>query len=64
MDGDEAVLFFAHPASKGLTYPLRHGQAEEAEAVETPVVIHWGGRQTEARLAFAPQQSLLVQVGR
>jgi hypothetical protein len=64
VDGDEAVLFFAHPASRGLTYPLRYGQAEEAGAVETPVVIHWGGRQTEARLAFAPQQSLLVQVSR
>jgi len=62
VDGDEAILFFAHPASRSLSYPLRPGQAEDAGAVEVTVTIHWAGRRVERRLAFAPRQSLLVYV--
>jgi hypothetical protein len=62
VDGTEAILFFAHPASKRLSYPMRYGQAEETEAADLTVTIHWAGRRVERRLTFPPKQSLLVQM--
>jgi hypothetical protein len=63
-DGGETLFFFAHPDSKGLSYPMRYGQSLRRETVERRVVLNAGGRRVEARLRFEPYRSLLVTVGR
>jgi hypothetical protein len=61
VDGD-LLVFFGHPASRGLTYPMRYGRSAEAGAVEREVVLPWAGRQRSLRLVFRPHQSLLLRV--
>lgn len=63
VDGATAVLFFPHPASSRLRYPLRYGQADEAGKETRDLVLHWQGRDIPLRLEFAPGMSLLVEVG-
>ncbi|MBR9975710.1 MAG: hypothetical protein KFF77_09035 [Bacteroidetes bacterium] len=63
VDGGTVVLFFPHPASAELRYPLRYGQADEAGRESRDLVLHWQGRDIPLRLDFAPGMSLLVEVG-
>jgi len=61
---DDLVLFFGHPRSRGLTYPLRYGQSFSGETVTRDVVLSWSGYEQPVRLEFAPYQSLLLRVSK
>lgn len=61
-DGSSAWLFFAHPASKDLRYPLAYGQADEAKRESRAIRIHWMDRDIPLRLEFAPGASILVEI--
>ena len=60
--GDELLIFFAHPLSKDVRYPLRYGQAFSPGPEVVPVVLHYRGRNVPLQLRFAPNQSLLLRV--
>ena len=55
-----------HPASRGLTYPLKYGQAALAGSVRRDVRFNLGGSTSafELSLQFEPCQSLLLRVSR
>lgn len=59
-DEDEMILFFAHPESKGLKYPLSYGQAREDSVMYRDVILHFFGHSVPYRLSFPPNQSLLL----
>ncbi len=63
---DELLFFFGHPASRGLTYPLKYGQAALAGSVRRDVRFNLGGSTSafELPLQFEPCQSLLLRVSR
>jgi len=61
-DGDDATLFFAHPLSRTLRYPMRYGQSHCQETMVRPVRIRWRGLSREIGLRFEPYQSLLVMI--
>ena len=52
----ELICFFAHPAAKGLNYPMHLGQSEEASAKSVPVRL--GGK--ELVLPFSRNSALLL----
>jgi hypothetical protein len=60
--GDEHLLFFAHPAARGLTYPMRYGQSAEAGATERRVTLNLGNSPTELTLRFPARGSLTYRV--
>jgi len=61
-DGDELVLFFAHPATADIAYPLRYGQGLEYGEEIRDVLLRWNGREIATRLRFPAGQSLLLRV--
>jgi hypothetical protein len=60
VDGDDHVFFFAHPASRGVQYPLRYGQSKEAQG--TSLKLKLLGR--DVTLDFPAYGSLLVRVSK
>ena len=62
VDGEELVLFFAHPRAWDVRYPMSLGQARSLSAATLPVVIHFGGRRHPVTLAFPPGRSVLLRV--
>lgn len=64
MDGEEALLFCAHPLSKTVGYPLRYGQSRCSDTFTLPVAVHWKGKKIPLALRFEPYQSLLVRISR
>ena len=62
MVGDDLVVFFAHPAARGLTYPMVPGQSLAALPVELPVTVQWLGQRVEVRLQFRTAGSLILVV--
>jgi hypothetical protein len=62
---DEYVyFFFAHPAVRQVTYPMRYGQSSLAKTLRRRVTIHIEPVSAEVELRFEPYQSLLLQVSR
>jgi hypothetical protein len=63
---DDLLFFFGHPASRGLTYRMKYGQAALAGSVRRDVRFSLGGSVSafELPLEFAPCQSLLLRVSR
>jgi hypothetical protein len=61
--GDELLIFFAHPLSKSVSYPLRYGQSFCETSSELPVKLNFKGRSVEVTLTFEPCQSLLLRLG-
>jgi hypothetical protein len=62
--GEDLVVFFAHPAARGLTYPMVPGQSLAALPAEVPVTVQWLGRRIDVRLQFGTARSLLLVVSR
>jgi hypothetical protein len=55
-------LFFAHPMTREVRYPLRHGQSRCNERVVRRITIDYEGAAHALDLVFEPYQSLLVRV--
>ena len=63
-DGDELLLFFAHPLARELRYPMGYGQSACDETLKRHVTVRYGTARTRLILRFEPHQSLLVSVRR
>ncbi|MCX6066508.1 MAG: hypothetical protein NT121_12260, partial [Chloroflexi bacterium] len=61
VDGDEHTLFFAHPASQAIRYPMRYGQANEAKAWQQPVQLNINNQTFDLTLSLSAGQSLLFR---
>ena len=61
LDGD-MLFFFAHPAARGLRYPLSYGQSKHEHAMQRDVEIRVQGKRVKLELHFAPYQSILLRV--
>src|SRR5205823_3500803 len=61
-DGDELIVFFAHPATRDVRYPMARGQAGAMEATRRAVRIHAGGRGLAVDLDFGPNQAVLLRI--
>lgn len=62
VDGDEAVLFFAHPLSRALCYPMAYGQADSAAVLDAPLVLSWRGQRRSIDLRFMAGESIAVRM--
>lgn len=57
-----AYLFFAHPKTKELRYPLKYGQSRCQRTIEIPVKVHIFDRSINIKLVFEPYQSVLLKI--
>ena len=58
------TMFFAHPASRAVTYPMWPGQSAAAEPVSCEVIARAFGRETVLVLDFGWNESLIVEIAR
>ena len=58
----ELLIFFAHPLTREVRYPMRYGQSYCDGPVERRVTLHYGGHTRELTLRFEPYQSLMVRM--
>ena len=61
-EGSDLYIFFANPAAKLLTYPLRYGQAFEDKGSQRNITINTTAGSQAKTLNFAPNQSILLKV--
>ena len=63
---DELLFFFGHPATRGLTYPMRYAQSAQAVPTRREVRLNCGGSVSELELVleFERYQSLLLRVSK
>ncbi|MEW4530188.1 glycosyl hydrolase [Maioricimonas sp. JC845] len=62
---DEGLcIFFGHPATAQVTYPMWQHQHLLAGKERTSITIHYAGRALDVQLRFEPNQSLLVRCSR
>lgn len=64
IDTDSALIFFAHPKTKTLRFPMQYGQSATAEPMTWKGAIHLFGKTEEVTLNFAPYQSLALKLDR
>jgi hypothetical protein len=55
-------FFFAHPAARGVRYPMRYGQSEECVPIQRGVTLEVGPTSTSLVLDFQAHQTLAVRV--
>jgi len=62
---DEFLFFFGHPASRGLSYPMKYGQAASAAPSRRDVRFNLSGSESfRLSLDFGQCESLLLRVSR
>ncbi len=60
--GDELLLFFAHPVTKQICYPMPYGLSEEAQLTERTVRLQWSGHNLSLPLRFEPNMPVILSV--
>jgi hypothetical protein len=55
-------LFFAHPKSKGLKFPLSYGQSFSSDTIKIPVTLNYRDKAYPLNLTFYPYQSLMYKI--
>jgi hypothetical protein len=61
--GSELLLFFAHPDSSSIVFPMQHGAGVLAGQMEREITINWGGRELACKLNFDPCEPCILLVG-
>ena len=59
---DELLLFFAHPVTKQIQYPMPYNLSAQAEAVERTVRLQWSGHDLFLNLRFEPNMPVILSV--
>jgi hypothetical protein len=60
---DEALyIFFAHPRTEKLTFPLAYGHSFTDATMELPVIVNYEGERHATVLQFEPYSSLLYKI--
>ena len=60
-DGSDHYFFFAHPRTRGLTYPMDHGRYRTAGHEVRDVSINIDGRTYDVKLEFKPGASRILK---
>jgi hypothetical protein len=60
----ELLIFFAHPQTREVRFPLSYGQSYADVPVERTVTLSYGEVSQQVTLRFEPYQSLLVRLTR
>ncbi|MGQ9701473.1 MAG: glycosyl hydrolase [bacterium] len=61
---DDLLIFFSHPMTKSITYPMRYGQSFCTNDMSIKVFLTYAGLRNEIHLNFKPYQSLLLRVSK
>jgi hypothetical protein len=61
---DDLIVFFAHPGTRHVRYPMERGQADRLRSVRRVVTIHSHDQVRKLALSFPRNQSLLLKVSR
>ena len=59
---NEAYIFFAHPKSKELKYPMSYGQSFTEETIRQNININIFAKEYEYELVFTPYKSVCLKV--
>lgn len=59
-DGSTYILFFAHPGTQGMRYPLEYQFYQKLPEVTVPVILNLDGFQKEVSLPFKAAGSVLI----
>jgi hypothetical protein len=63
-DGDDLIIFFGHPGTREVHYPMEYGQADQLRKARRTLTINAQGQARKVSLAFRANESLLLKVTR
>jgi hypothetical protein len=61
---DDYYIFFSHPLSQNLHYPISYGQSFIDKEIKKLIKINVNGKSIPLELNFQPSQSLLVKINK
>jgi hypothetical protein len=61
-DEDKSYIFFGHPGTHDVHYPLQYGQSFCVEIINIPVIINLYNLEIPYLLSFNPYQSIVLQI--
>ncbi|MEO0206656.1 MAG: glycosyl hydrolase, partial [candidate division WOR-3 bacterium] len=61
---DEIIIFFSHPMTKSISYPMRYGQSFCETNMEIKIALNFSGVRTPLTLCFKPYQSIILRLDR
>ena len=59
---DDIIIFFSHPMTKSITYPMRYGQSFCETDMDIKIGINYAGHKNEVNLQFKPYQSIILKI--
>jgi hypothetical protein len=62
LEGEDLILFLAHPGTRQVSYPMERGQAERLTGEERVLTINSHGQSRSIDLRFPPNRSILLHV--
>ncbi|MCX7995473.1 MAG: glycosyl hydrolase [candidate division WOR-3 bacterium] len=61
---EELIIFFSHPMTRSITYPMRYGQSFCETDMNIKIVLNYAGFKKDINLLFKPYQALLLRVSK
>ncbi len=61
---DEIIIFFSHPMTKSITYPMRYGQSFCETDMNIKISINYAGHRKEINLQFKPYQAIIFRLSK
>jgi len=59
---DDIIIFFSHPMTKSISYPMRYGQSFCETNMDIKIGINYAGHKNEVNLQFKPYQSIILKI--
>ena len=59
---DDLIIFFSHPMTKSISYPMRYGQSFCETDMNIKVGINYAGNKNDINLQFKPYQSIILRI--
>ncbi len=61
---DEMIIFFGHPMTRSITYPMRYGQSFCETIMNIKIKINYAENHNEINLQFKPYQALILRISK
>ncbi len=61
---DDLIIFFSHPMTRSISYPMRYGQSFCETGMNVKIVINYAGHKSELNLQFKPYQSIILRMSK
>ncbi len=61
---EDMIIFFSHPMTRSITYPMRYGQSFCETDMNVKILINYAGHNNGINLQFKPYQAIILRISK